>query len=101
MLKIDERFNIEKSVVDCQWMRLELFNVNADCIENGKIILYNDECEEVIENYKFYEECGIVKMFFLLNNNMKKGEYKYKIELVLKENCKLNVLSERGFIVHD
>lgn len=101
MLKIDERFNIEKSVVDCQMMKLELFNVNANCIENGKIIIYNVECEEVIEHVKFYDECGGTVMFFLLNNNMKKGEYKYRVELMLKENCKLNVIYERSFIVHD
>lgn len=101
MLKIDERFNIEKSVIDCQMMCLELFNVNSDCIENVIIRIYNGECEETINNYKFYDECGIVKVFFLINNNMKKGEYKYNVELTLKENCKINILEERSFIVHD
>lgn len=101
MLKIDERFNIEKSVVDCQMMCLELFNVYADCIEDVIMRIYGNEHEEVINNYKFYEECGIVKVFFLINDNLKKGEYKYNLELALKEKCKINVLDERSFIVYD
>lgn len=101
MLKIDERFNIEKSVADCQWMRLELFNVYVNSIENVIIRIYGNNYEEIINNYKFYEEYGIVKVFFLINNNMRKGEYKYNIELTSKENCKINVLEERGFIIHD
>lgn len=101
MLKIDERFNIEKSVVDCQMMCLELFNVYVECIENVIMRIYGNEHEEIINIYKFYEECGIVKVFFLINNNTRKGEYKYNIELTLKESCKMNVLDERGFIVHD
>lgn len=102
MLKIDERFNIEKSVADCQMMKLELFNVDVNCIENVIIRIYNNTNYEVTQDvYKFYEDYGFIKCFFLLKNVIPVGEYAYNVEVMLKENCKINVLEERGFIVHD
>lgn len=101
MLKIDERFNIEKSVVDCQWMRLELFNVDVNSIENVIIRIYNKNYEVTQDVYKIYEDEGFVKCFFLLKNVVTKGEYEYNVEVMLKQNCKINVIDERSFIVHD
>lgn len=101
MLKIDERFNIEKSVADCQWMRLELFNVYVNSIENVIIRIYNTSYEITQDVYKFYEDEGFIECFFLLKNVIPKGEYNYNVEVMLKENCKINVIDERSFIVHD
>ena len=101
MLKIDERFNIEKSVADCQWMRLELFNVYVNSIENVIIRIYNTSYEITQDVYKFYEDEGFIGCFFLLKNVIPKGEYNYNVEVMLKENCKINVIDERSFIVHD
>ncbi len=101
MLTIDNRFNIEKTLSDCQMMKLQLFNVNIENVENGIIKIYNKDEIVLIPHYKYYEECDYILFFFLINNNIKVGDYKYNVEITLKENCKINVLSERSFKVYD
>lgn len=101
MLKIDERFNIEKSKEDCQLMRLDVFNLDIELIDNIKMIIYNKDVTLPLECFKFYLEEGTLKCFFLVDNKIEKGNYKYMIKATLKENCSVNILSERGFIVYD
>lgn len=101
MVNIDERFNIQKVTTDWQMMKLELFNVNIDKVENVIIEVYNDEFKNRKECRKFYEEDNCIKVFFLLDDTIPKGEYEYNIVVTFKSKRTINVISERGYIVSD
>lgn len=101
MLNIDERFNIEKVTTDWQMMKLELFNVNIEEVENVIIEVYNDsfKCEKVC--LKMYEDDNNLMVFFLLDNTIPKGEYLYNVVITFKSGQTINVISERGYMVND
>lgn len=101
MVNIDERFNIIKGSQDWQMMKLELFNVNIDKVENVIIKVYNDGFTHKKECRKFYEEDKCIKVFFLLDDTIPKGEYQYIITVTFKSKRTIDVISERGYSVSD
>lgn len=99
MVNIDERFNIIKDKQDWQNMKLELYNVNIEHVENVIIKIYGDNYESRQECQKFYFEDNCIKIFFLLNNNVEVGDYEYDIVVNFKSGENIVPIYNRQYIV--